>query len=43
LFQGAWNLRDVRFFDAKPLEYWAVASMMPKAQAEGQNPLRVSS
>ena len=40
--QGAWNLRNVRFLDAKQLNYWAVASMMPKEHAEGQNPLRVS-
>ncbi|GAX75594.1 hypothetical protein CEUSTIGMA_g3038.t1 [Chlamydomonas eustigma] len=38
--QGSWNLRNVRFLEPRALTYWAVASMLPRDQAESQNPLQ---
>jgi len=37
--KGAWNLQNVRFAEGRPLEAWAVCSLMEREEAEGENPL----
>ena len=38
--QGQWNLIRTKFFEARPLNYWAVASMMRREECESTNSLR---